>query len=99
MRVYLPERKPPASATPNQDADIVIFGKRLEFVFETAADKAVVHLRCDEFFQSEILLEHQRGGGLPGHVIGEADVADFSRRTRSSSVRRVSSSGVLLSHP
>jgi hypothetical protein len=35
---------------PDQDADVVILGERLELVFETSTDKAVVHLRRYVFF-------------------------------------------------
>src|ERR1700686_1593248 len=50
---------------PDEDTDVVILGERLEFVFETPADKAVVHLRRYVFFQSQLILQHNRGGCLP----------------------------------
>src|ERR1019366_5049650 len=50
---------------PNQNTDVVVLGERLELVFETSADEAVVHLRRHVFFQPEALLQHNRGGRLP----------------------------------
>src|SRR5271167_4839045 len=50
---------------PNQDADVVVLGERLELVFETPTDEAVIHLRRHVFFQSQALLQHNRGGRLP----------------------------------
>ena len=43
----------------------MILGKRLEFVFETAADEAVIHLRRYVFLQPQLILQHHRGGCLP----------------------------------
>ena len=62
---------------PDQDTDVVVLGEGLELVFETPADEAVVHLRRDVFLQPQALLQHNRGGRLPGHEVGEADVADL----------------------
>src|SRR5260370_3238525 len=50
---------------PNQDADVVVLRERLELVFETPTDEAVVHLRSDLFFQPQALLQHNRGCCLP----------------------------------
>src|ERR1700674_5493364 len=50
---------------PDQDADVVILGERLELVFEASTDKAVVHLRRYVFFQAQVLLQHYGSGRLP----------------------------------
>src|SRR5882757_118300 len=50
---------------PNQDADVVVLRERLELVFETPTDEAVVHLCRHVFSQSQTRLQHNRGCRLP----------------------------------
>ena len=63
---------------PDQDADVVVLGERLELVLEASAHEAVVHLRGHVSLESQALLHHERGGRLPGHEVGQPDVADLS---------------------
>src|SRR6267143_1016839 len=43
--------KPAGKRAPDQDTDVVIFSERLELVFETPTDEAVIHLRSYVFLQ------------------------------------------------
>ncbi len=50
-RLYIAGQEPAGKGGPDQDTDGVILGERLELVFETPADEAVVHLRRYVFLQ------------------------------------------------
>ena len=56
----------------------MVLGERLELVLEAPAHEAVVHLRRHIFLQTQALLEHDRGGRLPGHQVGKPDIANLS---------------------
>src|SRR5882762_6485593 len=57
--------KPAGKRAPDQDTDVVVLGERLELVFETPTDEAVVHLCRYVFLQPQMLLQHDRGRCLP----------------------------------
>src|SRR6266436_9572762 len=50
---------------PDQDADVVILSERLELVFETSANEAIIHLRGHISLQTQAVLQHDGGGRLP----------------------------------
>src|ERR1700737_4186286 len=78
VAAVLPRQKTSGKRAPDQNADVVVLGERLELEFEASADKAVVHLRGHESLQPQAALQPERGGRLPRHKIGETDVADLS---------------------
>src|SRR5258705_8641788 len=48
--------------TPDQNADVMVLGERLELVFETSANEAVIHLRGHISLQPQPLLQHDCRG-------------------------------------
>ena len=73
----LTREKPAGKWAPDQDTDVVILGERLELVFETSTDEAVVHLGRYVLLQAQAILQHNRSGCLPRHEVGQPDVADL----------------------
>ena len=61
----LTREKPAGKWAPDQDTDVVILGERLELVFETSTDEAVVHLGRYVLLQPQAILQHNRSGCLP----------------------------------
>jgi len=50
---------------PDQNADVVVLGKGLEFVLKSPADEAVVHLCRHILFKAETFLKHNCRRSLP----------------------------------
>src|SRR5713226_2074149 len=65
IAAVLARQEPAGQWAPDQDADVVVLGERLELVLEASADEAVIHLRRHIFLQPQALLQHDRGGRLP----------------------------------